>query len=384
MTQSYNINLSSILLSSNVPTLAQTAISLCEPNTQSIHHQIQSNLHLHGLLKLPKLSDDNLNDSNHPFWKLRAAHKTDSGFIVATRRLDKFTKRFRMSVNEFMLLYEKLLSYLNRAMGSSEGQGSVAGRALTSAEMLLIWLWRADDVNVECLCIIFNDIDRTTIDRYADHTTKAIQQSLGDRLYWPDVEERELGYPMMSCYQRVVGIMDGTHCPIDVPMYGEYEHFSGYKGYHTQNFLVVVDPFGCFTWIKGPVPGRGNDRIVFNDTPFVNDDCDMLITDEEMLGDGGFRGPGRLLHQWLQGDLERAKSPEEYRDMVNWNEEFDLNRTRVEAAIGKLKRRSQSLSKKYPRDGARQAELLTATACLLNYLRDIRTQQSLVVNQLVD
>lgn len=251
-----------------MPTLAQTAMSLSEPNTQSIHHQIQSNLDLHGLLKLPKLSDDNLNDSNHPFSKLRAAHTTDSGFFIATRRLDKFATRFRMSVNEFMLLYDKLLSYLNRAMSSSEGQGRVAGRALTSAEMLLIWLWRADDVNIECLCIIFNDVDRSTIDRYADHTTKAILQCLGDRLYWPDVE--------------------------------------------------------------------------------------------------------------------RATSKEEYQDMVKWNEEFDFNRTRVEAAIGKLKRRAQSLSKKYPRDGARQAELLTATACLLNYLRDFRTQQALIVNQLVD
>lgn len=147
------------------------------------------------------------------------------------------------------------------------------------------------------------------------------------------------------------------------------------------NYLVMVCPNGYFIWINGPFAGRDNDRAAFNQTVFAQETCSLLSPGEYILCDGGFRGPGHIIHQFVETDLQ-GETGEDLHEMLLFNEEFDLNRARVEAAIGKLKRRAQALSKKYPREPYRQADLLFAAAKLLNYLRDLRYIQAL--NQVTD
>lgn len=203
------------------------SMELDEPITRSLHHQNQAILDHYGLNRLPKLINEDLASQSHPLVVLFDSHAVDSGFRTATKRVDKFEKRFRLSIAEYCKLYDVLKPFIDRPMFDENAIARPGARSLSSAEMLLVWLWRADDINAECCAVIFGDIDRTTIDRSTDHTTRAINDGLSDWLKWPDAEERQWAYGMLSSYHQAVGVLDGTHCSIDAPLYEEYEHFSG-------------------------------------------------------------------------------------------------------------------------------------------------------------
>jgi hypothetical protein len=112
----------------------------------------------------------------------------------------------------------------------------------------------------------------------------------------------------------------------------------------------------------------------------------QLSKGEVILVDGGFRGPGHILHQFLIDDFIQvdedanlsAQEKESLKaDMRNWNVEFDLNRARIEATISKLKHRAQSLATRFPRAREQQAPLFFAAARVLNRTRTLRLQAAL-------
>ena len=97
------------------------------------------------------------------------------------------------------------------------------------------------------------------------------------------------------------------------PTYTEHLYYSGYKHYHTQNYLICADAIGFVTFISGPFVGQANDRAAFKTTPFVNSDCELLSPGEMILVDGGFRGPGRTIHQFTAKEFVDDMSEEEKR-----------------------------------------------------------------------
>lgn len=70
-------------------------------------------------------------------------------------------------------------------------------------------------------------------------------------------EERESLYGFFSIHRTAIGVIDGTHCAIQVPTGEEDEklYYSGYKHTHTQNYLVLVNSLSMFLLIDGPFPG---------------------------------------------------------------------------------------------------------------------------------
>jgi len=98
---------------------------------------------------------------------------------------------------------------------------------LISVEMVLLWLVAVDGVCSAFVGMAFGGIGRTTVSRIVDHVTFAVIQCWKSEVTWPDEDERRDTYGMLSCYEKAVGIMDGTHCEIEVPKWDEYGFFSG-------------------------------------------------------------------------------------------------------------------------------------------------------------
>jgi len=68
--------------------------------------------------------------------------------------------------------------------------------------------------------------------------------------------------------------------------------YSGYKKYHSQNYVIAVDAYGFILYISQPFAGRGNDRGAFNTTPFARSDCPLVSPGELIIVDGGLPGDG--------------------------------------------------------------------------------------------
>jgi len=134
---------------------------------------------------------------------------------------------------------------------------------------------------------------------------------------------------------------------------------------------------GLVIYRKGPFPGSGNDRSAFNTTPFVEEACNLLSEGELILTDGGFRGPGHIIHQFVEQELNQASSVEAGVNMHDFNEEFIFNRTLVEHCIHRLKSRVKMLQKRYPMKRESQPILFDAACCIYNRIRRIRLKHSI-------
>ena len=224
--------------------------------------------------------------------------------------------------------------------------------------------------------ILFNDISRMTADRTADHITRAVNTVWAEEVSWPDAEERQSLYGFFSSYDCAVGVMDGTHCQIEVPVVEEGEYHSFYKNFHTQNYLICADALGFVIYTAGPFGDRDNDRGAFNTRPFVQSDCPLQSEGEVVLVDGGFEGDGHVLHQFAERELMQLTSEERER-IARFNEDFTHNRSPIEHCIHRVKSRAQALARRWPRALSRQAELFTAATRVYNRCRRIRMEHAL-------
>jgi hypothetical protein len=263
------------------------------------------------------------------------------------------------------LEYALKLTYQGEVHYATDGK-----RKIHEIDMFLLWIVRSDSNDASLISFLFNNIHRTTVDRIADHVTRAALVSWP--LEAPTAEERKSNHGLFSSAPTAVAALDGTHCRIRVPFDDSNAHFSSYKKYHTQNFLIAVDAFGFIVYVDGPHPGRNNDRHAFNNSHFITSVGELLSEDECILVDGGFRGSGQILHQYTEPELRAAKSKDELLFMKKFNEEFTLNRTSIEHTIHKVKSRIGWLSERFPRSKEKQADLFYAGARLCNRIRMIR------------
>jgi hypothetical protein len=104
-------------------------------------------------------------------------------------------------------------------------------------------------------CLLF-DIDRMTVNVITDHVTYVINHVWAREVKWPSPEERPEQDLLFSCFEKAVGCIVGTHCRIDVPDDEDEENddYSGYKHYHTQNYLLCCNAYGFIIYLVGPFP----------------------------------------------------------------------------------------------------------------------------------
>jgi hypothetical protein len=300
-----------------------------------------------------------------------------SAFLLLSRNHKRFERLTRFSVAEFITLYLELEPYIRRpyAIYSQTAQ-SHRKRRLHPVDQLLLWLWHSDGNDADVLGILFDDISRMTADRVADHVTSAVNDAWEDEVSWPDAEERRSLYGFFSSYEKAVGVLDGTHCQIEVPTWEESKYHSQYKNFHTQNYLICADALGFVIYTDGPFDGKDNDRGAFNTTPFVQPVCPLLSEGEVILVDGGFAGPGHALHQFTQRELKNLTLEEKER-VASFNEDFAHNRSPIEHCIHRVKNRAQALARRWPRTLHRQSELFTAAVKVYNRCRRLRMEHAL-------
>ena len=57
--------------------------------------------------------------------------------------------------------------------------------------------------------------------------------------------------------RRAVGVLDGTHCQIEVPVVEDSQYHSQYKNFPTRNYLICADALGFVIYTAEPFSGRG-------------------------------------------------------------------------------------------------------------------------------
>ena len=308
--------------------------------------------------------------------RLRTQQPTPQLFLRLLSKPKRFERMTRMSVAEFLVLYHELKPYIARSLPAVQGRGySMRNRSLHTIEQFLLWVWHSDGANADLLGLLFSDISKTTARRIADHVNTAVLDAWAGEVAWPDAEERRLLYGWFTCYERAVGVLDGTHCQISVPYFKEERSMSGYKKLHTQNYIICADALGFVTYTAGPFEGMANDRTALAATPFVEPDCPLLSAGELILVDGGFAGDGRIVHQFTQHELSKLEGEQRQQAAV-WNEDFLYNRTAIEHCIHRIKSRTQALTSRWQRDKAKQSELFLASCRIYNRIRRLRIEHS--------
>jgi hypothetical protein len=243
-------------------------------------------------------------------------------------------------------------------------------------------MYSADDNKDTVLSLLF-DIDRTSVIVIVDHITRAMNHVWRDEVAWPNREERKELYGFFSCHDKAIGCIDGTHCRIDVPASDDKEEsaYSGYKHYHTQNYLLCCDAFGFILHVNGPFEGSWNDKQCFLASDFMNPDLHMLEEDERLITDGGFSGFPMNIHPFSAPQMEEAR-PEDRPKMLSWNEEVTLNRSLNEHVNHQLKARAQGLAGKWARSMVRQRDIFMVAARFHNRVKRLRVEYRLYCLQL--
>jgi hypothetical protein len=335
-----------------------------------------------GVLTLPYIPTAQTQHQIDEFTKrLASATPPPSAFLLLCRNLERFKRLTRCSLPEFLLLYHELEVYIRRPYSIySEPALQQRERRIHPLDQFLLWMWHSDGNDPDLLGVLFNDISRATSDRVADHITAAINEVWADEVRWPDAEERRYLYGCFSSYEKAVGVLDGTHCQIEVPVVDEGKYHSQYKNFHTQNYLICADALGFVIYTAGPFGGKDNDRGAFNSTPFVLPNCSLLSEGELILVDGGFAGEGHILHQFTRREL-MAMTQEERARIASFNEDFTHNRSPIEHCIHRVKNRAQALARRWPRTLYRQENLFTAATRLYNRCRRLRLEHALNARQ---
>lgn len=339
------------------------------------HYQRRLVMEKLSLLRLPSVPTSHLLTDSEEYLTRLASHQPPPSILL---RLVQTPRRFkdmtRLSVPEFIALYKELKPYILRSLPVERKRcHRHYPRSLHSADEFLLWVWHSDGTDADVLGFFFNGISRWTATRIADHVTTAVLDAWAEEVSWPDAEERRLLYGFFTCHEKAVGALDGTHCQISVPYFKEDRSMSGYKKFHTQNYMICVDGLGFVIYTAGPFEGMANDRAALNTTPFVEFPCPMLSEGELILTDGGFAGDGEILHQFTQNELARLTA-DERQNAASWNEDFGYNRTLIEHCIHRIKTRTQALAHRWQRDVSRQSELFSASCRLYNRLRRLRLE----------
>jgi len=172
-----------------------------------------------------------------------------------------------------------------------------------------------------------------------------------------------------------VAFMDGTHCEISVPAKEEREHFSEYKGCHTQSYLIWVNAIGFVIKVCGPYKGSLSDRATYNTTEFATENNGMLSPGEKVIADGGLFGEGEFIVPARLPEINKSElNPVLRQSLIDFNEEVADNRALVEHAIHVVKSRAQTLTNRFGRNINKQSELFLAACKLSNRIRRLRLQ----------
>ena len=144
----------------------------------------------------------------------------------------RFVETYAMTVAEFVILHARLQPGINSVRQNSRGTGidhAHSHALLTSAEQLIVWLEYIKGARNASERLLLSGLDRTTIDRYVDHVTGAVNGTFERLIQWPDAAERANLHDSFGVATGVIGVLDGTHCEIDKPKHDAQLYCAGQK-----------------------------------------------------------------------------------------------------------------------------------------------------------
>lgn len=244
-------------------------------------------------------------------------------------------------------------------------------RKLDAADMLFAWLLGLTGERSVIIARLL-DCSMSTVDRGFKFINNIILIALNDEMKWPDENERKLLYDLFPIYNKAIGVLDGTHCEVKIPLELEDEesYYSPYKHFHSQLYLIYIDAHGFFRRIEGPWPGERVDRSVFIESEIYNNTKQYLSEGEVLLVDGGFSGDGPILFPYNKTQLDKVGANKD--EYTAFNEILTESRSLVEHAIHRLKARATILSERFCKDKQQQYDVVKCSALLFNWTRRIR------------
>lgn len=298
-----------------------------------------------------------------------------SNLQITLRNGRRFESIYAMTVAEFIALHARLRPGILSVQSSSEAAGIDVRHShpiLTTAEQLLVWLEYVKATRMGGLMVMFPTVSESTLWRSIDHVTEAINYIWYGNIQWPDQSERAGLHEGFAIEARAVGVLDGTHCEIDMPAVNADAYRAGHKKRYTQNYLCVVNVFGLVIYVAGPFPGATGDRGAWKQCALFADRDSFFSPGEVLLADGGFVGGRYLMCPYHVDDIRRAASTEERDAMVQHNNELSQDRTLVEDAFAWIKQCAPVLGTRFHRYRTRQGEAVFAVCRWWNELRRLR------------
>ena len=292
----------------------------------------------------------------------------------------RFKDSYGMTVAEFVILHARLSPGILGVRHHSSGGGidhAHSHTRLTSAEQLLVWLEYIKGARNATQRLYSGGIDRTTVDRYVDHVTRAINYMWEHLVEWPDASVRADLQDSFGVAAGVIGVLDGTHCQISRPTHNARLYCAGQKKIYSQNYLVAVNVLGVVMYIAGPYPGSVNDRTAWRECALYAERESLFAADQCLLADGGFVGGRHLLCPYHVFDIRAAPTEEHRQLMIQFNNEISRDRTLVEDAFAWIKQAAPILGMRYKRHHTRQSEALFAVCRWWNALRMLRAEYAI-------
>jgi hypothetical protein len=238
--------------------------------------------------------------------------------------------------------------------------------------MLLLWILFSDDNEITLLEEYFFHLSDTWISSIADHVTYSINIIYKNEIEWPDKEEREATWGFIPVGEKIIAIVDGTHLRIDRPSSREEEqsYYSGYKGGHTQNYIVYINNLGFVLRVDGPFPGSMSDRGCVQLTDIHKSPSSYLSPGEKILADGGFCGEGEYI---VPFNLVVVNKETTIRNaLIDYNSAIADCRSLIERVFARIKDRARALRGTWRRSKEKQNNLFLAACRLYNRIQIIR------------
>ena len=210
--------------------------------------------------------------------------------------------------------------------------------------------------------------------------TWAVNLVLKDVIYWPDAEERALWRGSLDFDERIIGMMDGTHCRIDRPTYAAKGYYATQKKIYSHNFLVCINPIAVITFVDGPFLGGENDRLMWKQSRLFSDPASHFSPGECLLADGGFDGGAHLLCPVRVDTINDEKSVEQQLEWIQYNVELGDDRVLVEDTFAWLKAAAKVLGERYIRDKDKHGEAMHAACRWYNAVRLLRVGAMLKID----
>ena len=176
-----------------------------------------------------------------------------------------------------------------------------------------------------------------------ERTVSAILEYKNEVLRWPDEEERnEIAEHVYNRagFVNCVGVIDGTHFPLEFKPTLKGEEYYTRKGNYAVHGLIVSDHLARIRWIKVGWAGSVHDNRVWS-TCDLNLFRDRFFSKRQyLLGDSAFKPSSVMIPSFKKPYRAQLSPQKEY-----FNTKLAQVRIRSEHCIGVLKARFQYLKR---------------------------------------